>query len=382
MEVKTKPWARLISTTGTCSPINLIETPNLIGSHVSNNTKIADLAPFAASLEAVDDFSAKLTAFTDTVAVNSSEVPIDTSQRVMNGDIVLLDKRKIGYGAESPSFFFVILHDHLKRPSPPENALVKPSVTRVLTKPDPPIKQTSELPKEPEKQTISEELKCGICLELIHNCVTLTDCLHNFCGGCISDWLKNKTCPLCKAPITKAKKNSQLNNIVKALLSSHKTLGRPAEEIQDLEARDKFKHATEIVLKRKSKPVEDDLEFDDDEDDEYDDDEYYSFHSSDEDSEDSYLNCPECSNRREGEGFLCSPDQLHLECASCQRFFPNRSATHPQRCGICQVAFCSMYLPDCEGDVLLRALKDHPFETHLSPNIFRGNQPDLQVGER
>jgi hypothetical protein len=48
---------------------------------------------------------------------------------------------------------------------------------------------------------VAEQLRCGICLCTLHKPVTLVPCLHNFCAGCYSDWMRQKqTCPDCRAP--------------------------------------------------------------------------------------------------------------------------------------------------------------------------------------
>ena len=62
---------------------------------------------------------------------------------------------------------------------------------------------------------IGEEMHCCICLEIIYECVTGLDCLHSFCGGCLSEWLKkSKDCPHCRTPFTAIKKNPVINNII------------------------------------------------------------------------------------------------------------------------------------------------------------------------
>ncbi|KAL8524537.1 hypothetical protein ACS0TY_014211 [Phlomoides rotata] len=35
-----------------------------------------------------------------------------------------------------------------------------------------------------------EHAKCSICLNVWHDVVTVAPCLHNFCNGCFSEWLK------------------------------------------------------------------------------------------------------------------------------------------------------------------------------------------------
>jgi len=42
---------------------------------------------------------------------------------------------------------------------------------------------------------------CSICQEILHRAVALQPCLHNFCGGCASKWLRRKSeCPECRKP--------------------------------------------------------------------------------------------------------------------------------------------------------------------------------------
>ena len=50
---------------------------------------------------------------------------------------------------------------------------------------------------------LSSEMKCSICLNYIYHCVTVLPCLHNFCAGCLSDYMQKSSssprlCPLCK----------------------------------------------------------------------------------------------------------------------------------------------------------------------------------------
>lgn len=59
--------------------------------------------------------------------------------------------------------------------------------------------------KRPEDDSAADEapdthLVCSICHEVLHQTTTLSPCLHDFCGGCVSDWFKhgNSTCPECR----------------------------------------------------------------------------------------------------------------------------------------------------------------------------------------
>jgi len=62
-------------------------------------------------------------------------------------------------------------------------------------------------------------MSCGICLDYIYKCYTVLDCLHSFCSGCLSSWLKkSKECPHCREKILVVKKNALVNNIVEKYL--------------------------------------------------------------------------------------------------------------------------------------------------------------------
>jgi E3 ubiquitin-protein ligase CHFR len=46
---------------------------------------------------------------------------------------------------------------------------------------------------------LKDELTCNICFEIYHKPVSMIPCLHSFCGGCLSDWIKkSKECPFCR----------------------------------------------------------------------------------------------------------------------------------------------------------------------------------------
>ncbi|VFQ73726.1 unnamed protein product [Cuscuta campestris] len=65
-----------------------------------------------------------------------------------------------------------------------------------------------------------EHAKCSICLNIWHDVVTVAPCLHNFCNGCFSEWLRRSQekhssvkCPECRAVIQFVGKNAFLHNI-------------------------------------------------------------------------------------------------------------------------------------------------------------------------
>jgi len=50
-------------------------------------------------------------------------------------------------------------------------------------------------------RNLNIELTCPVCLGILHNTMTVMDCLHRFCSGCISKSLRwgKKECPTCRA---------------------------------------------------------------------------------------------------------------------------------------------------------------------------------------
>lgn len=92
------------------------------------------------------------------------------------------------------------------------------------------------------KTQLSEEFKCGICLSIIHKCVTAMPCLHNYCGGCFSLLLKNtKNCPTCKKTIEEAKHNPMINNLIDVFLKCNSEFQRDDDELEHLEKHNIFK---------------------------------------------------------------------------------------------------------------------------------------------
>ena len=84
-------------------------------------------------------------------------------------------------------------------------------------------------------------MRCGICFEVMHQVVTLMPCLHNYCGGCFSDWLKrSKECPHCRDIVVEVKKNATLNNVVLNYLELNPDEKRDPEELREVEEKNIF----------------------------------------------------------------------------------------------------------------------------------------------
>ncbi|KAL3341690.1 hypothetical protein AABB24_025949 [Solanum stoloniferum] len=83
-----------------------------------------------------------------------------------------------------------------------------------------------------------EYAKCCICLNIWHDVVTAAPCLHNFCNGCFSEWLRRSQerrssvlCPHCRAVVHFVGRNHFLHNIEEDILLADPSLKRLSEDI-------------------------------------------------------------------------------------------------------------------------------------------------------
>ncbi|CAN6380765.1 unnamed protein product [Urochloa humidicola] len=179
-----------------------------------------------------------------------------------------------------------------------------------------------------------ENAKCSICLNLWHDVVTVAPCLHNFCNGCFSEWLRRSSsksrdksqsaaCPQCRTAVQSVGRNHFLHNIEEAILQAFSSLQRSDEEIALLESYASVK--SNIVLgKQKNQSRK------------------RPFSRSSDEISNADLPCPQC--RDEFVGFRCSPGAAHLQCNGCGGMIPARSNINiPQKCLGCDKAFCVAY---------------------------------------
>ncbi|KAJ9671190.1 hypothetical protein PVL29_027260 [Vitis rotundifolia] len=175
-----------------------------------------------------------------------------------------------------------------------------------------------------------EHAKCSICLNIWHDVVTVAPCLHNFCNGCFSEWLRrsqdkhsNVLCPQCRAVVQFVGRNHFLHTIEETILQADPSLRRSDEEVAVLESLASIQ--SNLVLKTGKKLSR------------------KRAHSSlNEESEELELPCPQCG--AEYAGFLCNPNTVHLQCHACGGMMPSRNDIGvPQHCLGCDRAFCGAY---------------------------------------
>jgi E3 ubiquitin-protein ligase CHFR len=240
---------------------------------------------------------------------------------------------------------------------------------------------------------LSDDLRCGICTEVIYQAVTLMPCLHNvlttqFCGGCCSDWLdKSKLCPACRDPINEVKRNASLSSIIDTFLKSRPQDCRPQEELKELALKNKITKDSLIITARKKS--------------------FDSAGSASDSSEEEVkaprgriaigkapttqrsvpagkLKCRQCT--KSVQGFKCAPTQQHILCSKCQQAMPQRPGTL-QSCEGCQRHFCNLYwssVPRCPIGVIAKQLMQlelyrNTTFTSMPPTALSENQFEQNV---
>ncbi|CAG0915765.1 unnamed protein product [Notodromas monacha] len=74
---------------------------------------------------------------------------------------------------------------------------------------------------------IVDAVTCSICMELVHNAVSPCQCLHAFCGGCLSAWVFRRGTPRVNCPKCRTSMRSVSANHVAASISAELEKVRP-----------------------------------------------------------------------------------------------------------------------------------------------------------
>ncbi|KAF9601453.1 hypothetical protein IFM89_020220 [Coptis chinensis] len=223
----------------------------------------------------------------------------------------------------------------------------------------------------------SEHAKCSICLHIWHDVVTVAPCLHNFCNGCFSEWLKrsqkeNPTvpCPQCRADVHFVGRNHFLRNIEEGILESDLSLKRSNDELALLDGCASIQ--SNLVMRTGKLPCRK---------------RPYLPPSEEETVE---LPCLQCGSRFGG--FQCNQSTSHLQCQACGGMMPARTdISVPQHCVGCDRAFCWAYwraqgvLPSDSNTVCCREnfkpISGH-FVTRIPLLTHQSNRFEQDITER
>lgn len=121
--------------------------------------------------------------------------------------------------------------------------------------------------KTAASEAMLETLTCGICQDILHDCVSLQPCLHAFCAGCYCPWMaRSKRCPQCRKRAVAVSKNHIVNNLAQCFLAQYPDYKRDAADLAELDAKNTIKEETLQVSKRASRADSDDDDEDEDDD--------------------------------------------------------------------------------------------------------------------
>ncbi|KAF5822672.1 putative transcription factor C2H2 family [Helianthus annuus] len=194
------------------------------------------------------------------------------------------------------------------------------------------IKPMNESSKKVFKISLdSEHAKCSLCLDIWHDIVTVSPCLHNFCNGCFSEWSSTSQeehaivlCPHCSSDVQSVGRNCLLHRIEKKIRKYDSFVRRSDEElVVNSYALIKSLPVIKYVKKPRSKR---------------------SRVMREEDNNVNVLDlaCTKCGT--EYGGFQCNENTVHLHCYACGGMMPSRTdIVVPQYCIGCDGPFCGAY---------------------------------------
>eukprot|EP00051_Salpingoeca_urceolata_P018328 m.256554 g.256554 ORF g.256554 m.256554 type:complete len:524 (-) comp19172_c2_seq8:35-1606(-) len=248
-------WGRLVSLAPERPHVNLVKSCVTIGRSADCEERIQGnkfISSHHCTISRVDGDAPVLEdKSTNGVLLNGTRVPKGVPQPLKTGDEITLavsKEDKARYVA-----YLIKLSD-----IPPASAATTPSVGDK--------RKADSDDKAPEHDSIEENLVCPICQCVMHDAVSIVPCLHSFCAGCLSEWMEKspkKDCPDCRVRVEKIKRNHMLRNLVEAFLKEHPAKRRPADEIAELDAKNKIKEE-EFKPKRRRRDYDDDDDDDDD----------------------------------------------------------------------------------------------------------------------
>ncbi|EGC39329.1 hypothetical protein DICPUDRAFT_86130 [Dictyostelium purpureum] len=251
-------------------------------------------------------------------------------------------------------------NDQLKTPTK------TPTTTTTLS--STPTKQQQDL-----EESMGENLICGICQDIIHKCLTLIPCMHNFCVCCYGDWrAKSTDCPSCRLNVKSYQSNHLINNLIELYVKKNPEKARDPEELKSMDERCKITDdmlKKGLLLKSKKKYYDD---YDED-------DEYYSDEEEDyEEEEEKCVLCPPNPTQTTS-GYTCpAQDAEHYNCSNCSQLFPKQTPEPPGiRCDSCKIRVFCNYYKTCPVPNFNRMI-DLPV-AFIPHTTFGGNQFELKI---
>ncbi|CAI8049022.1 E3 ubiquitin-protein ligase CHFR [Geodia barretti] len=279
-------------------------------------------------------------------------------------------------------------------------------------------KAGADVPALVKTGSIEQTLICQICQEIFHDCISLQPCMHCYCGGCYSEWMKDSNkCPACRCKVKRVNRNHLVNNLVEAFLRANPGKKRSEEDLKELNEKNKI---TRDMLYPKRRYDDDDYSHSDTDNSEYGSSPPpfiggpSSFFGSGSASNfggrpiPGQFHCRQCptyvgpspSSHPPPPTFTCSPSSTnHILCQCCFLPMPDRRAeadsnTPPQKCALCNQPFCHMYWgcsqPGCNGCLSLfkdmevseaslsSSINENPFEWNVLKDYLQGQSKTVK----
>mmetsp|Transcript_106415 Transcript_106415/g.185106 ORF Transcript_106415/g.185106 Transcript_106415/m.185106 type:complete len:413 (+) Transcript_106415:109-1347(+) len=84
---------------------------------------------------------------------------------------------------------------------------------------------------------LEQDLRCGVCTDLLHRCLTIVPCGHNFCAACLVRWRRcSAQCPGCRELVRQAVRNLDVDRCVETFIKEHPEAARSAAELMEQDA--------------------------------------------------------------------------------------------------------------------------------------------------
>ncbi|KAK1827818.1 hypothetical protein QBC39DRAFT_375306 [Podospora conica] len=110
---------------------------------------------------------------------------------------------------------------------------------------------------------LETELTCSICTDLLHNPLTLLDCLHTYCGACLKTWFAWQassaesrdgdaiyTCPSCRDTVRDTKHDARVATLLDMFLSLNPERAKPPADVAEMDAR--YKRGEKVMPPRRA----------------------------------------------------------------------------------------------------------------------------------
>ncbi|KAG5950708.1 hypothetical protein E4U53_004537 [Claviceps sorghi] len=110
---------------------------------------------------------------------------------------------------------------------------------------------------------LEKELTCSICTELLHQPLTLLDCLHTFCGACLKEWFHYQavkaekaptppspqdavfTCPSCRSTVRDTRHNATVVTLLDMFVTANPAKARSQLDKEEMAA--KYKPGDQVL---------------------------------------------------------------------------------------------------------------------------------------